>query len=255
MRTPFIFAIIILYPLLFIYGLSPQKAVGIPHTIDKLVHLIYYFVLISFTKLALQREKPILFVILSFILAWLLEFLQGALPVQRSREPLDLIMGFTGGAIASLIPIRILEFFYFSLSSLFGIGYIGNGAGTFASLICFVLFFSLPFSKNVWISSLFPLFVITLALSFYYTTKTQNPDPPWFVLDEAFSTFFLLTLLPKKLSLDFFLWIIFRFMDIFKPLGIKKVEKITLWGLGPLLDDVLAAVYTLLIYYVVLKLI
>jgi phosphatidylglycerophosphatase A len=44
---------------------------------------------------------------------------------------------------------------------------------------------------------------------------------------------------------------LFRIIDIFKPLGCKKIEEICLGGYGVMFDDVLAGIYALILVLIV----
>ncbi|MBN8837251.1 MAG: phosphatidylglycerophosphatase A [Sphingobacteriia bacterium] len=89
------------------------------------------------------------------------------------------------------------------------------------------------------------IFIILLALfSYPFFKNSYGEDAPAFTLDEVLATYILLWLIePLKLNLiaAFILW---RLLDIFKPLGIKKVDNIKNIS-GVMLDDILAVAYTI----------
>ncbi len=95
--------------------------------------------------------------------------------------------------------------------------------------------------------------IITLLALFSYPffKKSYGEDAPAFTLDEVLATYILLWLVePLKLNLvaAFILW---RLLDIFKPLGIKKIDNIkSFWAV--MLDDLLAVIYTLVINSIII---
>ena len=91
--------------------------------------------------------------------------------------------------------------------------------------------------------ALLPLIILGTIVIHYAVQQFNKHDPSEIVLDEVLGYTFASSLFPHTL-----LWlcatvIIFRFFDIIKPLGIKKLEQIS-GATGILLDDLLAAVYT-----------
>lgn len=70
-------------------------------------------------------------------------------------------------------------------------------------------------------------------------------DAPIIVIDEFVGLF--ITLFASPFSIPVFAcgFIFFRFFDILKPLGINSLQKIN-GGMGVMLDDVLAGVYSLI---------
>jgi|DEB19_MinimDraft_3_1074340.scaffolds.fasta_scaffold31561_3 phosphatidylglycerophosphatase A len=79
--------------------------------------------------------------------------------------------------------------------------------------------------------------VINTALKYF-----NQKDPALICLDEVVGMLASMCLVPINFMTVFFSLLLFRFFDILKPLGIKKVEQLPgAWGV--LLDDVLAGIY------------
>ena len=80
-------------------------------------------------------------------------------------------------------------------------------------------------------------------------------DPSWFVMDEAAGMWLSMMLLPKDnvwvILVAFFM---FRLFDIWKPWVIKKAEKLP-GATGIMLDDVMAAIPSWMITFIIWKLI
>ena len=138
------------------------------------------------------------------------------------------------------------------------LGPIGNkcpAPGTFGSLAgLFVIFILLIWSSLslFQIGLLFiPLILLGIPICTYAEKITGQSDPREIIWDE-FTSFPLVFLgLPDSISTDnmteMIVWlllgfILFRLFDIFKPLGIKRIQHVG-QGLGVMIDDVLAALY------------
>lgn len=71
------------------------------------------------------------------------------------------------------------------------------------------------------------------------------------VWDEIIAFWLVLVFLsPTNLSTQFYAFIIFRFFDIIKPIGISYFDKHFKNGFSVMFDDIIAAFYTLLIFVI-----
>lgn len=85
--------------------------------------------------------------------------------------------------------------------------------------------------------------------------KLGHSDSPHIVIDELIGTIVAFYALPITLPTVVIGVILFRFFDIVKPLGIKKIEtKYPLYA-AILTDDILAGVYTNIAMRIILKLV
>ena len=128
----------------------------------------------------------------------------------------------------------------------FKIGFIKYAPGSIASLIALLLWFYVP---NLFLFQFFLIFSILFLgfmLCYYYNKNINNDDPSFIVIDEVAGMVFSLFMLPKDLTVFILAFLLFRYLDIFKPFFISKVEKAG-FGAGIMLDDLLAALYTLII--------
>jgi phosphatidylglycerophosphatase A len=131
------------------------------------------------------------------------------------------------------------------IASWLGVGYI-KGGGTVAAIItCLLLMWaqSAHWFEQLWV---LPLATLVVTLIGIYTGNEVEAD--WgkdssrVVIDEVAGQMVTLLLVPlTNLNLLIGL-ILFRFFDIVKPLGIRKMEKLPA-GTGVMMDDVLAGVY------------
>jgi len=134
------------------------------------------------------------------------------------------------------------------ISTFFGAGFFPLAPGTLASFLA-VIIYKYLFSGFTWPYYLL-LLVLVVAAGIYFSTIYARylnlQDPGKIVIDEVAGqllALFLVTPDWKWLALSFLL---FRFFDIVKPLGIKKLERIK-WGWGIMADDLAAGLLTWLI--------
>jgi phosphatidylglycerophosphatase A len=139
------------------------------------------------------------------------------------------------------------------IASWFGIGYI-KGGGTVAAIVtCLLLYVVQHYGllQNPWV---LPGTTILLTLLGIYVGNQVEAD--WgkdsyrVVIDEVAGQMIALLFIPLtniNLLIGLFL---FRFFDILKPLGIRKLEKLP-GGTGVMMDDVLAGVYANVVLQVI----
>jgi phosphatidylglycerophosphatase A len=135
--------------------------------------------------------------------------------------------------------------FHKIISTSLGIGYIGKGAGTYASIFTCVLWYFLL--ANGYEMKFAPL-AITLLLTAIGVITANKVEILWgkdhnrVVIDEVAGMCISLLFIPVSIKYVITGLILFRFFDIVKPLGIRKLEK---WpgGWGVMADDVLAGIY------------
>ena len=132
-------------------------------------------------------------------------------------------------------------------------GYSPMASGTAGSFIGLIIY---------WVPGFENLFIIAPAilLSFFYGNflgskfeKIYGKDPAEFTLDEIVGTWISLVWLPKTIGISVTAFIIWRILDVIKPQPVRKVEKLS-GGLGIMLDDVIAGLYTLLIVHLLVYL-
>lgn len=140
------------------------------------------------------------------------------------------------------------------IASFFGIGYVQKGAGTVAALFCclFWHFF------NGGHADLFVQLTFLLVLFFIGVFASSIVEKEWghdsnrVVVDEVHGMLVALFCLPADWRYVLTAFILFRFFDITKPLGIRKMESVPA-GWGVMLDDLLAGIYSNLLLQIVIK--
>ncbi|HTN16354.1 MAG TPA: phosphatidylglycerophosphatase A [Chitinophagaceae bacterium] len=127
------------------------------------------------------------------------------------------------------------------IASIFGIGYIGKGGGTVAAVAAALLWYFLQ--PNI--GQQLILVIITLVLGVWSGNKVEadwGKDSSKVVIDEVAGMFIAALFIPVSISYLVAALVLFRFFDIAKPLGVRRMERFK-GGWGVMLDDILAGVY------------
>ena len=140
-----------------------------------------------------------------------------------------------------------------ALLTMFGIGHIKYAPGTVASFVtCLIYYFLIPIKINF--IYLLIIFLILLIYSIVLIDKLSHhfkeKDPKEIVIDEFMGQSVPLILMSeyiissKNLLPIFLAFFLFRFFDILKPFPINIIDKKMKNGLGVMLDDIIAGIYT-----------
>jgi len=132
------------------------------------------------------------------------------------------------------------------LATWFGAGYLPKAPGTWGSLA------ALPFAWGIanlsgsvgLIAASLLVFVIGIWASNVYMGLTGGEDPGPVVIDEVAGMWLTLAFVPPDLGLYAAGFVLFRIADIFKPWPAGWADRNIKGGLGVMLDDVLAALYS-----------
>lgn len=161
-------------------------------------------------------------------------------------------------------PLGEAPWFHVIISTGLGTGFIPGAPGTYAGftglVIWYLLYLSLSPVALLWAT------IALIAVTTFVGVWTSNvmerywgPDPRTVVIDEYVGTWIPMLVAPCAAGswADPFAgptWILaltgfalFRLIDIFKPLGCRKIEGLVPGGWGVMLDDVLAGFYALVI--------
>lgn len=135
-----------------------------------------------------------------------------------------------------------------------GIGYMGKGGGSVAAAAyCVAWLFVATKVPAVW------SIVIALAILILGTWSADRVENVWghdsskVVVDEVAGMMITLACAPVELIYAMTGFVLFRFFDILKPLGIRKAEDLP-GGLGVMGDDVLAGIYAFIVLRAVIYL-
>ncbi|RKR83784.1 phosphatidylglycerophosphatase A [Mucilaginibacter gracilis] len=138
------------------------------------------------------------------------------------------------------------------IASIAGVGFL-KGGGTYAAMLtCIFIWFwwQNPALQNGWYFLLITM-VITL-IGIYVSNKVEpdwGEDSSRVVIDEVAGMLITMLFIPANLYFLIAGLVLFRFFDIVKPLFIRKMEDIP-GGMGVMMDDVLAGVYSNLLLWV-----
>lgn len=145
------------------------------------------------------------------------------------------------------------------IATAFGAGFSPFAPGTAGAIVaCAILWLieKLELFTTYSISYLLLIICCTAlgVISTNYLEKHWGKDPSKVVMDEVVGMWITMVFVPFSYINILLAFILFRFFDIAKPLGIRKLEKLP-GGIGVMADDVLAGIYAnivlqLIIYFI-----
>ena len=144
--------------------------------------------------------------------------------------------------------------FYKIVASVFGIGYVGKGGGTIAAIFYCIIWLLLPagYSNTLW-QVIITIFIMLIGVwCSNYVDAVWGKDSSKVVIDEVAGMAISLLYVPHNIFYLLVGLIFFRFFDIVKPLGIKKLESLPK-GWGVMADDILAGIYSLILVQLLLQ--
>ncbi len=141
------------------------------------------------------------------------------------------------------------------LSLGFGSGLLPKMPGTLGTFVGVLLFVLLPeLDWKSYLGIIILAFIIGVGIC-GYTAKVLNVhDHPAIVWDEIVGYFITMFMVPKGWMWILAGFILFRIFDILKPWPISVADKQVKGGLGIMLDDVIAALFSLIIIQIILYL-
>ena len=129
------------------------------------------------------------------------------------------------------------------VATFFYLGKLPFVPGTWGSLGALLLWLLLPVAFSIHLSVIVILFVLGVYSSNKMAKYMEDHDPSEVVIDEVVGMGISLFMLPHNLGLYLLAFILFRIIDIFKPLFIYRIQNLS-GGWGIMLDDVLAGIFT-----------
>ena len=143
-----------------------------------------------------------------------------------------------------------------AIATVLGLGYAPKGPGTFGTLggvifLGILLHFNIPLT----LPTLLILIVVTFVAGVISTNQLipqWGEDPQRVVMDEFNGYLITMILVPLSWTTILLGFVLFRFFDILKPLGIRTIDTKVKGGMGVMLDDVLAGIYALICMHVYL---
>ena len=144
------------------------------------------------------------------------------------------------------------------LLSGFGSGWLPLAPGTWGAAVAILMVWPLVALPTIWIT---PILTVLILIFLWIGVKGSNlveaewgDDPKQTVIDEMIGVWSAILGMPLTWPWLLGGFVLFRFFDIAKPLGIRQLEAIK-GGWGIMLDDVLAGVYANLVLQVVILII
>jgi phosphatidylglycerophosphatase A len=133
-------------------------------------------------------------------------------------------------------------------------GYLPKAPGTWGSLVGLLLFFLLhTLSLPVYLAIIAGLFVVGTFAAGEAEKILDNRDPGVVVIDEIVGILIALIAVPVTpltMALGF---VLFRIFDIAKPFPVNFFDQRFHGGLGIMLDDIIAGIYSLIILQLLLN--
>ena len=167
----------------------------------------------------------------------------------------------------------MIKKFGLSILTLFGVGYFKYAPGTAASFVTCIIYyilwiaeFSLHNHKIYLVCFLIIILIYSISIIDKLSQFFKKKDPKEIVIDEFVGQCIPLVAFlfrPESLShlggqtnnyiLIYILlsFILFRFFDILKPYPINIVDKKMKNGVGVMLDDIIAGIYSTIVIYII----
>ncbi len=149
-----------------------------------------------------------------------------------------------------------MKFIHKTIATFFGTGYSPFAPGTVGALLAAAILILFDYFQIVLDNPplFFALILITILIGIYSTNQlllSWGKDPSKVVIDEAVGMWISMFLIPFNYLNLLLAFGLFRIFDIFKPLGIKKLEELN-GGIGVMADDVLAGIYTNIVLQIII---
>ena len=164
-----------------------------------------------------------------------------------------------------------IERLYEIIATGFGTGYAPKAPGTVGSLLACLLYVLLVGSfgwqltaeeTGLFTSSFSILFFLFILFSFFiglpssrYMEQKLGKDPSCVVIDEIAGMWIALWAIPFTWTNLLLAFILFRFFDILKPMGIGYFDKNLKGEWGIMMDDVLAGVYANIVLRLIVEMV
>lgn len=140
----------------------------------------------------------------------------------------------------------------------FGIGLIKVAPGTFGTLLALLLWIPISMIENAYITGL--IILVAFVYGVYCSRKTSNDlgvkDYSGIVWDEIVAFWLVLFVIGDDYNTPVWMllaFVLFRLFDILKPWPISQVDRKLAGGLGIMLDDIIAALYSLFVFALVVR--
>jgi len=127
----------------------------------------------------------------------------------------------------------------------FGLGYVPRAPGTagaLGALVCAILILRFTANPYLWIGIALLVFTAAGIIAANKLEDRWGKDPSRIVIDEVAGMWVSLMWIGKGWIPLLLAFLLFRFFDIVKPLGIRRTEQLP-GGVGVMADDILSGIY------------
>jgi len=141
------------------------------------------------------------------------------------------------------------------LATFFGGGYSPIAPGTVGSIFACLVVYALSAFVEINFALILGMSILTFLIgkwSIDYLSNIWIHDDNKIVVDEALGIFVSLLYVPYSWQMLLCGLIVFRFFDIVKPLGIRRIDKMNS-NYAVMFDDVLAGIYTNIILQIIFR--
>ena len=133
-------------------------------------------------------------------------------------------------------------------------GYLPKAPGTWGSLVGLLLFFLLhTLSLEIYLAVIAGIFVIGTFAAGEAEKIMDHQDPGLVVIDEIVGMLITMIAVPATPLAMVLGFLLFRIFDILKPFPVNFFDQRFHGGLGIMLDDVMAGIYSLIILQLVIR--
>jgi phosphatidylglycerophosphatase A len=132
------------------------------------------------------------------------------------------------------------------LASVFGAGYAPVASGTVGSFVTVVAIWLLPLTPLRIAVALVVVILVGIWAGSRVERVLGKKDPGVIVIDEVAGMLLSVILLPRTIPVLITAFLLFRLFDIWKPFPARESQALT-GGVGVMVDDLIAGVYTLIL--------
>ena len=139
-----------------------------------------------------------------------------------------------------------------AIANCLGIGYLKGGGTIAAAVCCIPWYLARTVGSFDWIALAVTVIITALGIwSAAAVEKDWGKDSSRVVIDEVAGMMISLLFIPVTLPYMITGFVLFRLLDITKPLLIRKTESLP-GGWGVMMDDILAGLYTNLLLHTIM---
>jgi phosphatidylglycerophosphatase A len=143
------------------------------------------------------------------------------------------------------------------LATFFGAGFAPLAPGTFGAIFSFIISFGIMILlPNQYLHIHIGLIILSYFAGVWATnevSKEWGSDPSKVVIDEALGFWVTIFLFKPTMVILGLGLVLFRIFDIWKPLGIRKIDNISHSGQAVMLDDVAAGLVAMICLLLITK--